>query len=150
MKIVKTAVLLFSVMALFVSVSCNKENDDEKVKSDAFEYRGKYVWEFMLDKGKQVSTHTFFAEKIDYQMEGKTYSTKYTMKKISYDKKMNKWIGKDEAGNVYVLFFKNKTENAVTIYKHKCKEGGLEEANNFKMPPANSENDHGWNEYTKQ
>ncbi len=37
MKIVKTSVLLFSVMALFVSISCTKDKEDDKehLKNDA-------------------------------------------------------------------------------------------------------------------
>ncbi len=90
------------------------------------------------------------ADKIEYRMEGEVHSANYTMKKKSYDKKINKWIGEDESGNVYVLFFKDKTEKTVTIYKHKCRENGLKEAIDFKTPPTNTEEDYGWNTYTKQ
>ncbi len=152
MKIVKTSMLLIGFVSLFIGVSCTKDNekDQDNLKKDAFEYRGKYVWEFEVMGKNQVSTHIFFADKIEYKMEGKVHSANYTMKKKSYDKKMNKWIGEDESGNVYVLFFKDKTEKTVTIYKHKCREGGLKEAIDFKTPPAKTEDDYGWNEYTKK
>lgn len=140
MKAVKCSFILLTVFLMSFS-------SYENIDKDPFEYRGTYVWNFKILFTKQTSIHTFFEDKIEYEMKGKIYSTKYTMKKISYDKKINKWIGKDEKENVYVLFFRDKTANSVTIYKHKCKEGGLQEAKEFQKSALDTKEDHGWNVY---
>ncbi len=143
MKVIKYLLFFFTIFLMSFSPYESNHNID----NEPFEYRGKYVWNFKILFTKQTSIHTFFEDRIEYEMKGKIYSTAYTMKKISYDKKSNKWIGKDEKENVYVLFFKDKTPNSVTIYKHKCKDGGLQEAKEFQKPASDTKEDHGWNVY---
>ncbi|MEM6805915.1 MAG: hypothetical protein AAF696_31250, partial [Bacteroidota bacterium] len=115
---------------------------------DAFSIRGDYHWSFQLMGTRQHSLHNFHSEYIDYEMEGKVYSTKYRMKKLSYEAAQQKWIGEDEEGNVYVLFFKGATDSTLIIYKRKCKNGGLAEALEFEFPAADATDDHGWNVYS--
>lgn len=149
----KTLKILLSVLFL---TSCAYKNSKEETnkyltqfKKDNFEYKGKYIWAFNLMSSEQVSTHTFYKDSIAYTMTGKVYSTQYTMKKLSYEKDKGKWIGEDENKIIYVLFFKNKTDSTLTIYKHKCKTNGLEEALTFGVPAPNATDDHGWNVYAK-
>ena len=139
---------------LLLLTSCAHRNSKEEtrkfsdqLKEDIFVYRGNYEWAFNLMGGEQVSTHTFFPDSIRYTMAGKVYSTTYTMKKLSYEKEKEKWIGEDESGIVYVLFFKEKTDNTLTLYKHKCKATGLEEALSLGIPAPAATTDHGWNVY---
>ncbi len=152
---------LFKVLILIILfISCSNQDmentknniknpkDIENIDTGDLPTSGSYSWSFKIVLSEQKSTHTFFSDRIDYKMEGGIYSTKYSMKKISYEKDKGKWIGKDEKGNVYVMFFKDKTENSVTIYKHKCKKGGLKEAEDFEKPSADTTDDHGWNVYT--
>ena len=134
--------------------SCTHKNSKEETnkyadqfKTDVFEYKGNYDWAFDLMGGEQISTHSLYRDSIAYTMTGKVYSTDYTMKKLSYEKEKGKWIGEDENGIVYVLFFKEKTDSSLTIYKHKCKTNGLEEALNFGVPRPDATDDHGWNIY---
>lgn len=146
----------YSIFIVMLSIlfSCTHQSTQEEVSkfsnqfhNDEFDLRGNYNWEFQLMGSKQLSTHNFFADSITYSMEGKVYSTVYTMEKLSYDKSNNKWIGRDQHGVVYVLFFKDQTDSTVTIYKRKCKTNGIEEAVNFGTPEANATDDHGWNVY---
>lgn len=139
-------VLLFSSCAYKNSTEETNKYSDQ-LKKDSFNYKGTYKWSFDLMGGKQTSTHTLYSDSIQYKMTGKVYSTNYTIKKLSFEKKENKWIGEDESGIVYVLFFKDKTDSTLTIYKHKCKTNGLEEALNFGLPTPNATDDHGWNIY---
>lgn len=146
--------LLKIFLAILILTSCAHKNSKEEtnkyvdqLKTDVFEYSGKYVWSFDL-MGEQISTHKLYLDSITYTMEGKVYSTNYIMKKLSYEKDKGKWIGEDENGIVYVLFFKEKTDSTLTIYKHKCKKNGLEEALNFGVPAPDATDDHGWNVYT--
>lgn len=150
MKTLNIAVLTI-VLLLLSCVHKNRKEETNKyasqLKKDVFEHVGDYVWTFDLMSSKQVSTHTFFQDSIAYTMTGKVYSTDYTMKKLSYEKDKGKWIGEDENGIVYVLFFKEETDSTLTIYKHKCKKNGLEEALNFDVPKPDATDDHGWNIY---
>ncbi len=142
------------LIAILFLTSCTHKNSKEETnkyadqfKKDFFEYTGDYTWAFDLMGGEQVSTHILYQDSIVYTMTGKVYSTNYTMKKLSYEKDKGKWIGEDENGIVYVLFFKEKTDSTLTFYKHKCKTNGLEEALNFGVPPPDATGDHGWNSY---
>lgn len=140
------------LLLLFIScASKNEKVDIEQYKNqfstDSFKNKGKYVWSFQLMGTKQTSIHKFFRDSILYEMKGKIHSTKYPMYKLSYNKKENKWIGIDNNNTVYVLFFKEKTDNTLTIYKRKCEKNGIEEALNFQFPKPDATDDHGWNVY---
>ncbi|BDS13599.1 hypothetical protein [Aureispira anguillae] len=145
--------LLYIILGIHLSacthISSNEEVEKfkEQFHSDQFSLEGDYHWVFQLMGSTQQSVHTFYPDRIVYQMEGTVYSTNYTMQKLSYNKTENKWIGQDENGIVYVLFFKNKTDSTITMYKHKCKTKGVEEAINFGVPKADATEDHGWNVY---
>lgn len=136
--------------------ACTQKDNQQAIErfSDQFihdqlPYSGTYQWTFNLLGGEQVSTHVFYSDKIVYEMKGRVYSTRYTMKKLSYENAQKKWIGEDEKGNVYVLFLKPKSDKTLTIYKHKCKDNDVEEAIDFTFPAANAIEDHGWNDYSQ-
>lgn len=120
-----------------------------QLQPDDFSLRGTFRWTFFLGPVEQISTHTFAAEHIDYQMQGKVHSTRYRMNRLSYDAEAKKWIGETPDGIVYVLFFKDVDEKHITLYKHKSK-GGLAEAIAFAQPNADATADHGWNVYTRE
>jgi hypothetical protein len=142
--------ILVSLFALQLFSCSHKTTNKEVLESktsfvqDNFLYQGKYHWSFNIMGTKQKSYHQFFKDRIEYKMTGKVYSTDYSMKKLSFDKKNNKWIGMDDEGIIYVLFFKDYNNNSVQIYKHKCKKG-IQEALEFQTPALNTTKDHGWN-----
>lgn len=148
----KTILFLGFIMLffLFCSRKNNKKDIEEykhKFSNDSFKNRGTYKWSFQLMGTKQTSIHTFFSDSILYKMKGKIYGTEYPMYKLSYNEKDKKWIGKDPKNTIYVLFFKEKTDSTVSIYKRKCKDKGIKEALNFTCPKPNATDDHGWNVY---
>lgn len=148
------AIYLFAISLMLVSCT-HKINEKEiqilssQLVENQFDLKGFYVWEFDLMGSRQTSIHRFFSDSIVYEMKGKIHSTKYTMQKLSFEKENQKWIGKDENNIVYVLFFKDKTEQTISIYKHKCKQNGLQEAIDFQKPAKEATTDHGWNVYSK-
>ncbi|MEL6674944.1 MAG: hypothetical protein AAFR61_22240 [Bacteroidota bacterium] len=145
---------LYALSSLLLLGCGYKSTSDEVARfssqfsQDEFTLQGPYHWDFQLMGGTQNSLHTLYADSIAYTMKGAVYSTQYTMEKLSFDQVENKWIGRDGEGNVYVLFFKDQTDQSVSIYKHKCKNNGIEEALAFKLPDENATDDHGWNVYT--
>lgn len=146
-------VFLVLSMVMCLSSCTHKDSLSETIKykdhfvQDSFPYTGTYHWKFPLMGGVQHSIHTLYTDSIQYTMTGSVYETSYTMKKLSYDDKDRKWIGQDEHGVSYVLFFRSKTDSSLTIYKHKCKKNGIAEAINFPLPAADATTDHGWNIY---
>ncbi|CAM1368804.1 hypothetical protein [Tenacibaculum xiamenense] len=147
--------IIYILITVLLFFSCiHKTSSEEKnilkdqLKEDSFLYKGSYQWAFDLMGTEQISTHILYPDSIKYKMTGRVYSTNYVMKKISYESLNGKWIGEDDDGIVYVLFFKEKTDSTLTIYKRKCKTGGLKEALNFNLPTANTTDDHGWNVYS--
>lgn len=146
---------IFALCILISFLFCTHKNTEKKTQQlnnklskDIVQLKGTYIWDFDLMGGKQVSKHIFYPDSITYSMKGKVYSTDYTMRKLSFDKQLNKWIGEDQNKVVYVLFFKDKTDSTISIYKHKCKKNGLQEALDFSTPDAKSTEDHGWNIYS--
>ncbi|MEM6724120.1 MAG: hypothetical protein AAF598_08780 [Bacteroidota bacterium] len=140
-------ILLFSCQQAHKSSQEEVDRFQSQFSTDPFSLSGDFHWSFQLMGGTQHSVHTLFPDQIRYSMDGRVYSTDYTMEKLSYDQSTNKWIGRDENGIVYVLFFSNPTDSSLTIYKHKCKTNGIEEALAFERPAPDATTDHGWNVY---
>ncbi|MEM9723355.1 MAG: hypothetical protein AAGA10_29065 [Bacteroidota bacterium] len=149
--------IIFSIVVLIsLCISCSHKNTEEETLKyasqliqDDFSLSGTYHWNFQLMGGTQSSVHTLYPDSIGYSMEGRVYSTEYTMERLSYEQSIHKWIGQDKAGIVYVLFFEDATDSSLTIYKHKCSSGGLEEALAFERPGLDATEDHGWNVYSR-
>ncbi len=135
----------------------NPKKQTASLDNDEFLLTGEYRWTFYLGPIKQVSTHIFAKDYIDYRMDGKAHSTTYRMKKLSYNAEQGKWIGITDDDVVYVMFFKpsvnlSANNDKITLYKHKCANGdkGIAEATAFAYPADDATADHGWNIYSKQ
>ncbi len=152
---------LIAFVLLLQSCKDNNAIQENKPKTEKIEenepspdgfnlIRGKFEWNFKIVLSKQKSIHTFYKDKIEYEMKGLIHSTKYTMTKISYDKNEKRWIGKDKNNTIYVLFFKDIKNNSVVIYKTKFKgENALEKAKEFEYPAPDDTRNHGWNMYSR-
>lgn len=153
MKQIRFSLLSILVLLGFACATKNTAEETSRLSGqltdDIFSLTGDFHWNFSLMGTDQHSIHTFYADSITYKMSGSVYATDYTMKKLSFEKDKNKWIGQDENGIVYVLFFKDISPQSISLYKHKCKNNGLEEALAFAVPSADTTKDHGWNIYTK-
>lgn len=148
--VVATSIALILLSCGYKNTTKDTEKFASKLKKDVFELKGTYYWNFKLMGALQESINKFYADSIAYEMKGKIYSTKYTMQKLSYDHKEKRWIGEATDKTVYVLFFKEVTDSAMVIYKHKCKDKGIQEALEFPYPKPNATEDHGWNVYRNQ
>lgn len=146
---IATGIALMLLSCTHKNTADDLETQADRLKKDAFELKGTYYWNFKLMGTLQESINTFYADSIVYEMKGKVYSTKYAMQKLSYDQNEKRWIGEDNEKIVYVMFFKNITDSAMLIYKHKCKTEGLQEALDFAYPKPDATQDHGWNLYHK-
>lgn len=152
-----------SLLALSIALlafSCKKEenNPDPKPQQEIkLPLSGHYVWTFDIPNvGSQESHLVFYTDSIGYVMSGAAYSTNYVMMQDSYTEQGDKkrWIGIGKGGSIpkdkvwFVMFFKDITNNAVTVYKHECQDKA--EAESFPYPADDATADHGWNIYYKK
>ncbi|MEM1268683.1 MAG: hypothetical protein AAF752_16815 [Bacteroidota bacterium] len=131
--------------------SCSAQDPAENTApvQDPFELRGTYAWTFDIPNyGTQVSKNVFGAELVEYSMDGPAYTTRYDIHLESFDAAEGRWVGHTGNGVYYVMFFKDVTDESVTIYKHKCVD--QDEAYAFAFPGPDATADHGWNVYVRQ
>ncbi len=148
MRIQTCILVLLTVVAMS---ACTNDNPIEapEPRTDPFPLQGAFTWTFEVpDYGTQVSTNVFASDSIVYEMSGPAYSTRYEIHKESYDEKEGRWVGHTGNDIYYVMFFKDRAEDQVTIYKHKCE--SRDEAYAFPIPAPDTEEDHGWNVYLRQ
>lgn len=150
----KISLLPFALLPFIFATACGNEqpavSDQEllaALPNQPLPFAGTYSWSFKLAGFEQISSHGFFGDKINYQMQGKIHSTTYQMQQLAYDSEQQKWLGKDGKGNYYVLFFKDIKSSSMSIYKRKHQQ--LEPLLKFSQPPATATTDHGWNVYSK-
>ncbi len=161
MNIFSKTILGIAFLGSFAIAGCEKkgtDNDDDKgtIPVAVLPLNGTYAWNFNIPGlGDQVSKMTFFNDSIVYDMAGPAYTTNYTMIKESYTATNDqmRWIGVGKGGSInkdgvyFVLFFKDISDNAVSIYKRECENKA--EAESFAYPAADATADHGWNVYNK-
>ena len=140
-------------LIFFLVTSCKEKTKGNKkhwveVPVDIEKLKGSYVWHFEVTQIKQTAIHTFYKDSIVFRMEGKVYSTLYTMKKLQCEKDKNKWIGKDKKDNFYAMFIKRPAKDQLIIYKKKCKT--FQQAQDLALPKMDDKNNHGWNIYKKR
>lgn len=113
--------------------------------------KGKYRWDFEIPgSGVQTSVHDFADTYIHYTMKGAAYTVEYRMDIVKYEK--NRYILKGaedgpKSGRYFVIFLKDVTADAVTLYKKELPT--LEEALAFPEPDAGNTESHGWNVYSR-
>lgn len=154
-SISKVGILLSASAMLITSfASCSKDEKQpiSEVKTQ-LPFSGKYVWKFTIpNMGEQVSEHTFFADSIQYSMVGNAYTNAYTQVLVSYNAEEKRCITQGKGGGkdsvYFLMFFKDVTASAITIYKKECK--NREEAETLAVPNDNTSADHGWNVYYKK
>ncbi len=154
------------IMSGMLFISCKKDDlQPEDTKNETPQpakakvpVSGHYLWEFEIPGiGNQESHLTFYTDSVQYIMTGPAYNTNYMMIQESYSEAndQKRWIGIGKGGSIskdgvyFVMFFKDITDNSVTIYKHEC-DGGREEAESFPYPDPDATADHGWNVYYKK
>jgi len=159
----KTIYLSLTATLLLLTPSCSSDDNITIVEETkeptkvTLPLSGKYQWGFEIPgMGEQVSIHDFKDGKIEYIMSGSAYSNSYDMIPESYNatEKRIVAVGKggegtyNKDGVYFVMFFKDLTDNTVSLYKKECT--SKEEAYSFAVPADNNTENHGWNIYKKE
>lgn len=143
MKTIKILALIVLVISLS---SYNKNNII--IKKDTITFTGIYSREFGNDTIRKV-IYTITEDKINYNLKGGSVNVNYDTEKKYYSKKDNRWIGyRKDKDTYYVIFFKNISDNEITLYKKivKSVKAGKKEP----TPAPYDEKNHGWNTYHKK
>lgn len=113
--------------------------------------KGKYRWDFEIQgSGVQSSVHDFTDSYILYTMKGAAYNVEYRMDIIRHEKGhyvLKGAEGSPKSGRFFVIYLKDITPNAITLYKKEF--ATLEEAEAFPQPDVSNTESHGWNVYTR-
>ncbi|MBX2952058.1 MAG: hypothetical protein KF870_06105 [Leadbetterella sp.] len=113
--------------------------------------KGKYRWDFEIPgSGVQTSVHDFSDTHILYTMKGSAYTVEYRMDIVKHEK--NRYTlkgaeGSPKSGRYFVIFLKDITPDAITMYKKEF--ATLEEALAFPEPDSGNTESHGWNVYSR-
>ncbi len=137
------------ILLAFVAMlsSCDSGDENTNLGGNSLTFEGSYSREFDVQGVIQRATYQINQTNINYDLTG-GISTNYDTKKEYYSESENKWVGYRESNSTYyVIFFKNVTENQITLYKKEV--ASLEEGKNEPIPAANDTDNHGWNTYAK-
>jgi hypothetical protein len=135
-------------IALFISFTSCSKDDDPISGNDTITFEGSFSRNFNVQGTTQRATYTISQDKINYDLAGGFAQTNYDTSKEYFSKDDNRWVGHRASNNsYYVIFFKNISENEITLYKKEV--ASLEEGKSEPVPAANNTENHGWNTYTK-
>lgn len=134
---------LLTVLSLFIGLtSCTKED----ATTEAILEEGTFSRTFEVQEILQRASYTITQDKISYALSGGFAETSYDIVKEYYSEDEQRWVGYRESNNAYyVLFFKDYSDTAITIYKMQVT--SLEEGKSAAIPAADDTENYGWNLY---
>ncbi len=139
---------LFTLIALFIGLTSCSSDDTTAPGSDSVEMIGSFSREFDAGGAVQRATYTISEDNVNYDLAGGFAKTNYDTTRKYFTKSEGRWIGySSDKDQFYVLFFKNVSENEITLYKKVV--ASLDEGINASIPTADDEDNHGWNTYKK-
>ncbi|MEL7120274.1 MAG: hypothetical protein AAFO07_12560 [Bacteroidota bacterium] len=97
---------------------------------------------------KNTAEYTINEESIRYTLDGMISDTDYTILKDVYQAEDKRFIGHTKSEQYYLIFFKEVTDNSITIYKQKV--ANVEEGMKVAIPAADTKANYGWNTYEKK
>ncbi|MEC3906168.1 HmuY family protein [Tamlana sp. 2201CG12-4] len=139
---------LLTLLTIFIGfMSC--DNDDSPIPgNDTILFEGSFSRDFEVQSMTQRATYTISQSKINYDLAGGVAQTNYDTAKEYFSTDDMRWVGYRESKTTYyVIFFKNITENTISLYKKEVK--SLEAGKSEPVPDANNTENHGWNTYIK-
>lgn len=142
----KTIKLFALFMVLSVGfTSCSSDDDDSK---NTFDIEGAFTRDFDVQGFTQRATYTISEDNINYDLSGGFAQTNYDITKEDYSVSDKRWVGYSATNDAYyVIFFKDVTETAITLYKKQV--SSLEQGKEEVAPVANDTENYGWNTYEK-
>lgn len=139
------------IIALFVSISsCKKEEIEVKnPDKDIPVFVGTWSRKYDILGSEFTAKYEIDTNQIHYTNKGSgPGNADYIIKFDSYEKNEKRWIGHTDKNQYYLLFFKDITEENITIYKQKVKDPN--DAQTIAIPAADDDENYGWNTYIKE
>ncbi|PIE50287.1 MAG: hypothetical protein CSA38_03555 [Flavobacteriales bacterium] len=148
--------LLPLVGILFMVSSCREESpvvkkaDDTDFGTGEIFFAGKWARDFDAGGQQQTAEYYIYQDSIKYNLFGAVIDLNYVIEKDTFLMEKKQFVGHSYDGTKYFsLFFKNITDDSLTIYK-KIDFQNLEEAMEMEIPAPDDTENHGWNTFYKQ
>ncbi len=136
-----------ALIALIIGLSSYDKNENV-TKEDPITFVGTYGREFGTQDTLRTVNYTIKQDLINYNLYGGSVKVDYDTQKKFYSNKEMRWVGHREDNNTYyVIFFKNITDDEITLYKKKVE--SVEAGKSEPVPAPDDEENHGWNTYKK-
>jgi len=140
------------IISLLLLVSCsNKEDVMPQVidNTTAIPFTGNWGRQFEAGPGNLHNVnYVIYQDSIRYTLSGSVGNANYLMIRDYFSLEDNRYIGHTTSNTYYVIFVKNISDNALTIYKQPVTD--VAEGLSVEVPMDNNTDNHGWNTYEKQ
>lgn len=97
---------------------------------------------------EQTATYDFSPTQVHYTLTGPLTSADYVVHKDWYNEAQGRIVGHSDDGTLYVLLLRDVSESNLTLYKQTV--DSLNAGIELQIPPADTQENHGWNVYAKQ
>lgn len=115
---------------------------------DTPDFIGNWERKYDILGSEFTATYLIDSTQIIYSNKGNgPGNTEYTIQFDSYNEDEKRWIGHTEENKYYLIFFKDITEENITLYKQKVQDPN--EAQQMPIPDADNTQNYGWNTYSK-
>lgn len=140
-------ILLFSLTIILTS--CKKENIKlTNPDKDTPKFVGIWSRVYPILGSDFTAKYAIDTNQINYSNKGNgPGNADYRIQFDSYDEKDKRWIGHTSENQYYLIFFKNITDEHITIYKQKVADPN--DAQNIPIPSNSNTEHYGWNTYSK-
>lgn len=143
----KISILLFAFI-LTLSACKKEEIPIENPTLDIPTFIGNWERKYDIINSEFTATYLIDSTQITYSNKGNgPGNAEYTILFDSYSEDDKRWIGHTEENKYYLIFFKDITEDNITLHKQKVKDPN--EAQEIPIPADDDKKSYGWNTYNK-
>ncbi|MEM8928499.1 MAG: hypothetical protein AAGC45_09860 [Bacteroidota bacterium] len=138
------------LIGTFLTVSCSNEEDSEPIMGlDPISFEGTWNRQFEAGPGNWHNvSYKVYQDSIRYTLSGSVGQANYVLLRDTFMLQDQRYIGHTPQGTHYLIFVKDATDQSITLYKQPIE--NISEGMTLAVPPADTQENHGWNTYEKQ
>ncbi|MGI9525509.1 MAG: hypothetical protein ACR2MS_00200 [Weeksellaceae bacterium] len=138
------------LLSIIVLTGCNHDDSiepsPEPIIKAEIPFTGTWERQFEAGPGNLYTVNYYiYQDSIRYKLGGPIGNADYLMQRDTFLIENNRFIGHTNADKYYLMFTKNVSNNAITIYKQEI--GDLIEGLSIDMPSDTTTQNHGWNTF---
>lgn len=115
---------------------------------DSIPFVGTWSRTFSVGTAEQHATYTVTDDSIRYTLAGAIGNADYVMQRDAFVADERRFVGHTDDGLYYVVFVRDVSEEAITLYKAEVVSVG--EGLGYEEPPEDTQENHGWNVYSRE